>query len=105
MDADTIECWLCEVALPRDVALVRYRDEQWRVHPWPDRRGRWQPEYICPACALVYADRTVPALRAGGCSTTCGSIQMPQPGGSTIVSYTLRLLIIRRTPDVRRLGV
>jgi hypothetical protein len=56
MHADTIECWLCEVALPRDAALVRYRDAQGGVHPWADRLGRWQPEYICPECALVYPD-------------------------------------------------
>jgi hypothetical protein len=37
-------------------ARIRYRDEQGRVHPWADRRGRWQPEYICRACALVYPD-------------------------------------------------
>ena len=56
MHADTIECWLCEAELPRDAALVRYRDEQGSVHPWPDRRGRWWPEYICPEFALVYPD-------------------------------------------------
>ena len=56
MHADTIECWLCEAELPRDAALVRYRDEQGSVHPWADRRGRWQPEYLCPECALIYPE-------------------------------------------------
>ena len=56
MHGDMIACWLCEATLPRDAALVRYRDEHGSVHPWPDRRGRWAPEYICSACALVYPD-------------------------------------------------
>ena len=56
MYGDMITCWLCEVSLPREAALVRYRDEHGSVHPWPDRLGHWQPEYICPECALVYPD-------------------------------------------------
>jgi hypothetical protein len=56
MHGDMITCWLCEATRPRDAALVRYRDEHGSVHPWPDRLGRWQPEYICPECALVYPD-------------------------------------------------
>jgi hypothetical protein len=56
MRAELVECWLCEVTIVPDGARIRYRDEQGRVHPWPDRRGRWAPEYICSACALVYPD-------------------------------------------------
>ena len=56
MQAEVVECWLCEATIPPDAAVLRYRDEQGRVHPWADRRGRWQPEYICSACALVYPD-------------------------------------------------
>ena len=54
MQAELVECWLCEEAIVPDGALIRYRDEQGRVHPWADPRGRWQPEYICRMCALVY---------------------------------------------------
>ena len=53
MPAELVECWLCEATIAPDEALLRYRDEQGRVHPWADRRGRWQPEYICSACALA----------------------------------------------------
>ena len=56
MRAELVECWLCEVTIVPDGARIRYRDEQGSVHPWPDRRGRWAPEYICSACALVYPD-------------------------------------------------
>ena len=58
MQGELVECWLCEAAIVPNGALIRYRDEQGRVHPWADRRGRWQPEYICPACVLVYPDWT-----------------------------------------------
>jgi hypothetical protein len=56
MRAELVECWLCEETIVPDAARIRYRDEQGRVHPWADRRGRWAPEYICSACALVYPD-------------------------------------------------
>ena len=56
MHRDMIACWLCEATLPLEAALVRFRDEHGSVHPWPDRLGHWQPEYICPECALVYPD-------------------------------------------------
>jgi hypothetical protein len=56
MQAELVECWLCEEAIVPDGAQIRYRDAQGSVHPWADRRGRWQPEYICRACALVYRD-------------------------------------------------
>jgi hypothetical protein len=58
MQAQLVACWLCEATIAPDGALLRYRDERGRVHPWADRRGRWQPEYICSACALVYLDCT-----------------------------------------------
>jgi len=58
MAAELVECWLCETTIAPDAALIRYRDEQGKVHPWADRRGRWQPEYICQACVLVYPDCT-----------------------------------------------
>jgi hypothetical protein len=58
MQAELVECWLCEATIAPDGALIRYRDGQGRVHPWADRRGRWQPEYICRACVLVYPDCT-----------------------------------------------
>jgi putative nucleotidyltransferase with HDIG domain len=53
MQAELVECWLCEEAIVPDGALIRYRDEQGRAHPWADPWGRWQPEYICRACVLV----------------------------------------------------
>ena len=53
MQAELVECWLCEATLAPDGALIRYRDEQGMVHPWADRRGCWPPEYICSACALA----------------------------------------------------
>ena len=56
MHRNMIACWLCEATLPREAALVRFRDEHGSVHPWPDRLGHWQPEYMCPECALVYPD-------------------------------------------------
>src|SRR4051794_15574700 len=54
MEAGLVERWLCGATIAPDGALIRYRDEQGRVHPWADRRGRWQPEYICNGCALVH---------------------------------------------------
>jgi hypothetical protein len=56
MQAELVECWLCEETIVPDGARIRYRDKRGRVHPWPDRRGRWRPEYICRACMLVYPD-------------------------------------------------
>jgi hypothetical protein len=41
MQAELVECWLCEATLAPDGALIRYRDEQGRVHPWADRQGCW----------------------------------------------------------------
>jgi hypothetical protein len=58
MQAELVECWLCEATIAPDRALIRYRDERGRVHPWADRRGRWQPDYIWRACVLVYPDCT-----------------------------------------------
>ena len=54
--ATTVGCRVPVFCVPEHGARLRYRDEQGRVHPWPDRRGRWTPEYICRACALVYPD-------------------------------------------------
>jgi hypothetical protein len=56
MRAELVECWLCEETIAPEGARIRCRDKRGRVHPWADRRGRWQPEYICRACALVYPD-------------------------------------------------
>jgi hypothetical protein len=56
MQAELVECWLCEATIVPDAVLIRYRDEHGRVHPWADRRGRWRPEYICGECALVYRE-------------------------------------------------
>ena len=56
MRAELVECWLCEETIAPEGARIRYRDKRGRVHPWADRRGRWQPEYICRACVLVYPD-------------------------------------------------
>ena len=58
MQAELVECWVCEATIVPDTALIRYRDEHGRVHPWGDSRGRWRPEYICRTCTLVYPDCT-----------------------------------------------
>src|ERR671923_2001998 len=67
MQGELVECWLCEAAIVPNGALIRYRDEQGRVHPWADRRGRWQPEYICRACMLVSPDCTEYDWSGVGC--------------------------------------
>jgi hypothetical protein len=80
MQAELAECWLCEATIAPDGVLIRYRDEQGRVHPWADRRGRWQPEYICRACALVYADCTEYDWSGVGCRPASVGHKTALPG-------------------------
>ena len=58
MQAELVECWLCEATIAPDGALIHYRDEQGRIHPWADRRGRWQPEYTGSRNASVARARS-----------------------------------------------
>ena len=86
MQAELVECWLCEAMIAPEGARIRYRDERGRVHPWADRRGRWQPEYICRACMLIYPDCTeydwsgVGFWRAPISDAACSAADTPPQG-------------------------